>query len=59
MLEVAEQKVDMHFFQGLGLGLAVTYEEITGNTANNRKPKDIIEWAQNLPDVAYPHVKGN
>lgn len=56
MLEVAEQKVDMHFFQGLGLGLGVVFEETTGRTASNKKPKEIIQWALNLPQVPYSHV---
>ena len=56
MLEIAEQQVDLHFFQGLGLTLAIVYEESTGLTAANRKPRELIEWAKNLPEVKFPHV---
>jgi len=56
MLEIAEQQVDMNFFQGLGLALAVIFEECTGSSARDKKPQTIIEWARNLPDVAYPKV---
>lgn len=59
MLEVAEQRVDLAFFQGLGLALGVVYEECTGHTVNNKKPKGVIEWAQNLPEVTYPHVESS
>lgn len=58
MLEVAEQGVDLHFFQGLGIALAVVFEETVGQSARNLKPRDLIEWAQNQPkDVTFPHVK--
>lgn len=59
MLEVAEQQVDLHFFQGLGFALAVIYEESTGRTANTVKPRELIEWAKNLPDVKYQKVGAN
>lgn len=56
MLEVAEQGIDMHFFQGLGLALAIIFEECTGRSANNQKPKAIIQWAQDLPQTPFPKV---
>lgn len=59
MLEISEQQVDLHFFQGLGLTLAICYEEMTGRSARDTKPKDLIEWAKALPPVRYPHVKEN
>jgi hypothetical protein len=59
MLEVAEQQVDLHFFMGLGFSLAVIYEEVTGLSAKNTKPKDLIQWAQALGSVTFPHVKSN
>lgn len=59
MLEVAETGVDLSFFQGLGMALAVIYEEITGLTAADKKPQLIIQWAKALPDVKFPHVKSS
>lgn len=56
MLEVAEQQVDLSFFMGLGLTLAIIYEEMTGTTSANKKPQYLIEWAKNLPEVRFPHV---
>ena len=56
MLEISEQQVDLNFFQGLGLALAITYEELTGRTAADKKPRELLEWAKNLPTVAFPHV---
>ena len=56
MLEIAEQQVDLHFFQGLGLALAVCYEELTGYSSRQIKPRELLEWAKNLPQVSYPHV---
>ena len=57
MLEIAEQKVDFHFFQGVGLALAIVYEESTGHPAGSIKPQELIEWARNLPEVLYPRVQ--
>ena len=60
MLEISEQQVDLNFFQGLGLALAVIYEECTGFSAKNRKPRELLEWARTLPEkVTFPHVKDN
>lgn len=56
MLDVAEQQVDLSFFQGLGLALAIIYEEMTGRTAADKKPQEIIQWAKDLPYVIFPHV---
>jgi hypothetical protein len=56
MLEVAEQQVDLSFFTGIGLCLAIVYEEITGNAAGNRKPQELMQWALDLPWVKFPHV---
>ena len=57
MLEIAEQKIDFHFFQGIGLALAVVYEESIGAAAGSIKPWDLIQWAKDLPDVPYPRVQ--
>jgi hypothetical protein len=59
MMEVAEQQVDLHFFQGLGMALAVIFEESTGKSAKDVKPKELLEWANNLPQVPYPRVTEN
>lgn len=59
MLSVAEQQVDMNFFMGLGLTLAIVYEECTGRTAADKKPRELIQWAQDLPQVTFPHVGAN
>ena len=56
MGEIAEQQVDLHFFMGVGLTLAICFEEMTGSSAGNRKPQELIQWALNLPDVPYPRV---
>jgi len=56
MLSVAEQQVDLAFFQGLGMALAVCFEEMTGSTAKNKKPQDLMQWALALPDEKYPRV---
>jgi len=56
MLSVAEQQVDLAFFQGLGMGLAICFEEITGSSAGNKKPQELMQWAMNLPDEKYPRV---
>jgi hypothetical protein len=57
MSSIAEQQIDLNFFMGLGFALAIVYEESTGYSAQNRKPKEIMEWARNLPLVTYPHVE--
>jgi len=56
MLSVAEQQVDLAFFQGLGMGLAICFEEMTGSTAKNKKPQELMQWALALPDEKYPKV---
>lgn len=56
MLSVAEQQIDLQFFQGLGVALAVVYEEMTGRTAVDKKPLELIQWAKNLPEERYPKV---
>ena len=59
MLEVAEQGVDMNFFMGIGLTLAIVYEECTGRSAKDKKPRDLIQWAKDLPEVRFPPVGSN
>lgn len=59
MLSVAEQQVDLAFFMGLGLTLAISYEESTGRSAKDKKPRELIQWAQDLPSVTFPHVGAN
>ena len=59
MLEAAEQGVNLEFFQGLGMSLAVVYEEVTGRTAADKKPRELMQWALNLPDVRFPHVSSS
>jgi hypothetical protein len=56
MLEVSNQQTDMQFFQGLGMALAIVFEELTGRTAKTVKPKDLMQWALDLPDVPMPRV---
>lgn len=56
MLDIAEQQVDLAAFIGVGLALAVVFEETTGRSAQSLKPQEIIEWAKNLPDERYPKV---
>lgn len=56
MLESAEQGCNIEFFKGLGMALAVVYEETTGYSAMKRKPQEIMQWAKDLPNVPYPKV---
>ena len=56
MMECAEQQVNIELFKGLGLSLAVCYEEMTGRTASNKKPKELMQWALSLPAEKYPRV---
>lgn len=56
MLAIAEQKLDMQLFMGYGLCLAICYEEITGRTAHDKKPKELMEWAKDLPDERYKKI---
>lgn len=57
MKEVSEQQVDLNFFMGLGIALAVIFEETTGQSARDVKPRALLAWATDLPHVTYPHVK--
>lgn len=56
MLQVSHEGLDMSFFMGLGFSLALAYEEITGRTAANKKPKELMQWALDLPEVLYMKV---
>ena len=56
MCAVAEQQIDMNFFQGMGICLAFCFEEMTGRSARYQKPKDLLQWALNLPEEKYPRV---
>jgi hypothetical protein len=56
MLALAEQGADLALFQGYGLCLAICYEEMTGRTALDKKPRELMEWAKNLPDARYRKV---
>lgn len=56
MLDIAEQQVDLSAFMGIGIALAVVFEETTGRSAQSLKPQEIMEWAKNLPDERYPRV---
>jgi hypothetical protein len=49
----------MHFFMGLGLALAIFFEEQTGSVAIKMKPKELMEWCDNLPQPqARDKLKG-
>jgi hypothetical protein len=41
------------------MALAVIFEESTGKSAKDVKPKELLEWAKNLPQVPYPRVAEN
>jgi uncharacterized protein YggL (DUF469 family) len=56
MLQVAHEQLDMSFFQGLGYALAIAYEELTGRTAADKKPQELIQWALDLPEVLFKKV---
>jgi uncharacterized protein YggL (DUF469 family) len=56
MLQVATEQLDMSFFQGLGFGLALAYEEMTGRTAADKKPQELMQWALSLPEIKFKKV---
>ena len=56
MLEAAETGLPLQYFQGLGMALAVCFEEMTGTPAGPYKPRELMEWAKNLPAEPYPKV---
>lgn len=56
MLQVAHEKIDLSLFMGLGYALAICYEETTGRTVNDKKPKELMQWALDLPEVRYMKV---
>ena len=56
MQDIAQQQVDLAFFEGLGLALAVLYEESTGHPVSQMKPQHLMEWALALPQVRYPRI---
>ncbi len=37
------------FFQGIGLTLAILFEEMTGKESKNTKPMELMSWVDNLP----------
>jgi hypothetical protein len=54
MLQISSEQIDLHFFMGVGIALAISYEEMTGRTAADKKPQELIQWAvYDLPDVNY------
>jgi hypothetical protein len=59
MQDISEQQIDFNFFMGVGLTLAICYEEMTGRTAQNKKPRELMQWALDLPLVTFPHVGSN
>ena len=46
----------LSFFMGLGMSLAVIYEEMTGRPAGDKKPQQLMEWAKDLPAERYRHT---
>ena len=43
----------MSYFMGLGVSLGIIWEVANGHkagTANRRSPKEILEWAKDLPE---------
>lgn len=57
MLEVAKDQTDMSMFIGLGLALALCFEEMTARSAKNMKPRELMQWAKELPDERYKRVE--
>lgn len=57
MLQIATEQIDLHFFMGMGMALAICYEEITGRTAADKKPQQLIQWTLDLPDTPYFKVE--
>lgn len=56
MLQCANEQLDLHMFMGIGIGLAFCYEEMTGRTAKDKKPQELMQWALGLPDERYRRV---
>lgn len=50
MLGCIQHKLGSQVFLGLGVALAIVYESITGRSAKERKPQELVEWASNLPN---------
>lgn len=50
MIHVAEANGDMKFFQGVGMSLAIVFEEVTGQSAKNLTPKQVMQWAMRVPE---------
>lgn len=44
-----DNPLGLAFFQGIGLTLAIVFEEMTGRESKSLKPTDIMQWADNLP----------
>lgn len=56
MLQLSNTEIELYTYMGLGHCLGMAYEEITGRTCNDKTPRELIQWAINLPEVRYPHV---
>lgn len=52
----AFNKTNLLLFEGMGLALAMCFEELTTNSARNRKPREIMQWAMELPSPPLPPV---
>ena len=59
MMEASEQQINLEYFKGLGISLAVCYEEMMGRTALDKKPLELLKWALDLPKERYPHVSSS
>lgn len=49
MMQIAADQTSLDMFKGFGMALAFLYEETTGRKANNIKPKELMQWAMDLP----------
>ncbi len=44
--------------QGLGLALAICFEEFTGISAKQKKPSELMTWGLELPEPLIRKVEG-
>lgn len=49
MVQISADQTSLDMFKGFGMALAFLYEEVTGLKANNIKPKELMQWASNMP----------
>lgn len=49
ILDSPDSHDDTMRLQGFAVTLAICFEEFTGNSANSKKPSELMKWAFELP----------